>query len=119
MFVELGSATLSSASPADEITFAVVEACTSSSTPGVNAPNWAGGAERQRQRGRHGAADGAGRARSSPNACDLTAEMLPLKSVAIHFSVVPGRSSSGSGSARARGGFHSVDAVVGVEPSIV
>ena len=46
--------------------------------------------------------------------------MLPLKSVAIHFSVRrPEPIETGSGSARARGGFHSVEAVVGVEPSIV
>ena len=39
----LGSATLSSASPAVETTFAVVDAEYSRATPGVNAPNCAGG----------------------------------------------------------------------------
>ena len=39
----LGSETLSVASPALEITFAVVEAVYSRSTPAVNAPNVAGG----------------------------------------------------------------------------
>ena len=48
-----------------------------------------------------------------------SAEVLPLKSCAIHFSVPPGAIEIGSGSARARGGLYSVDAVVGVEPSVV
>ena len=48
-----------------------------------------------------------------------TADRLPLKSCAIHFSVVLALTVIGSGSARARGGFHSVEAVVGVEPSVV
>ena len=39
---ELGSATLSSASPAVEITVAVVDASYVLATPGVNAPNVAG-----------------------------------------------------------------------------
>ena len=58
---ELGSDTLSSASPAVEITFAACEAKYVLATPGVNAPNCAGRAERQRQGRRHAAADGAGR----------------------------------------------------------
>ena len=53
------------------------------------------------------------------NVFDFTPDMLPLKSCAIHFSVAPPASSSGSGSARARGGLYSVEAVVGVEPSVV
>ena len=53
---EVGSATLSSASPAVEMTFAVVEARYVLVMPGVNAPNVRRRAERQRQRGRDGAA---------------------------------------------------------------
>jgi hypothetical protein len=45
--------------------------------------------------------------------------MLPLKSCAIHLRVAPGDTTTGSGSARARGGLYSVEAVVGVEPSVV
>ena len=54
-----------------------------------------------------------------PSTWLLAAETLPLKSFAIQESFVPGARSSGSGSARARGGTHSVEAVVGVEPSVV
>ncbi len=50
---------------------------------------------------------------------DWTAEVLPLKSTAIHFSVESSRMRTGSGSSRGRFGFHSVDDVVGVEPSSV
>ena len=50
---------------------------------------------------------------------DLTADMLPLKSCAIHFRVVLTGNESVGGSMRARCGFHSVEAVVGVEPSVV
>ena len=53
------------------------------------------------------------------NVLDFTAEVLPLKSLAIHLSVASSVIEIGSGSARARFGFHSVEAVVGVEPSIV
>ena len=53
------------------------------------------------------------------NVCDFTADVLPLKSWAIHLSVAPAGSTTGSGSARARGGLYSVEAVVGVEPSVV
>ena len=54
------------------------------------------------------------------NALDCTADVLPLKSTAIHFSVLRRRSIViGSGFSRGRFGFHSVEAVVGVEPSSV
>ena len=53
------------------------------------------------------------------NAFDCTAEVLPLKSTAIHFSVALVRDRDGSGFSRGRFGFHSVEAVVGVEPSSV
>src|SRR4051812_35549840 len=53
------------------------------------------------------------------NDFEPTAEVLPLKSCAIHFSVALCAIEIGSGSARARFGFHSVEAVVGVEPSSV
>ena len=53
------------------------------------------------------------------NDFEPTADRLPLKSVAIHFSVASSAIETGSGSARARFGFHSVEAVVGVEPSSV
>ena len=52
------------ASPAVEVTVAVVDAVYSSSTPGVNAPKRRRRAERQRERGGHGAAGAAGRRRS-------------------------------------------------------
>ena len=54
-----------------------------------------------------------------PRICDFTADVLPLKSTPIHLSVVPGARSSASGSSRGRFGFHSLEAVVGVEPSVV
>ena len=60
-----------------------------------------------------------GPARSTTNVFDCTADVLPLKSIAIHFSVVFAPIWTGSGSSRGRFGFHSVDAVVGVEPSVV
>jgi hypothetical protein len=60
-----------------------------------------------------------GLTRSITNAFDWTSEVLPLKSVAIHFSVVLAPISTGSGSSRGRFGFHSVEAVVGVAPSVV
>src|SRR3954452_23451875 len=53
------------------------------------------------------------------NVFDCTAERLPLKSWAIHFSVALCPIEIGSGSARARLGFHSVEFTVGVEPSVV
>ena len=53
------------------------------------------------------------------NAFDWTAEVLPLKSTAIHFSVASSAMATGSGFSRGRFGFHSVEAVVGVEPSSV
>ena len=53
------------------------------------------------------------------NVFEPTPETLPLKSVAIHFSVASSAIEMGSGSARALIGFHSVEAVVGVEPSSV
>ena len=56
---------------------------------------------------------------STTYAFDCTAERLPLKSVANHLTVVLAVSSTGSGSSRGRLGFHSGDASVGVEPSVV
>ena len=53
------------------------------------------------------------------NVLDFTAERLPAKSLAIHLSVTSSVICSGSGSARARFGFHSVEFSVGVEPSSV
>src|SRR6185369_3113986 len=54
-----------------------------------------------------------------PRICEPTADVLPLKSTPIHLTVVPGARSSASGSSRGRFGFHSLEAVVGVEPSVV
>src|SRR5689334_13794354 len=50
---------------------------------------------------------------------DWTAERFPAKSRAIHFRVPLCAIEIGSGSARARLGFHSVEFSVGVEPSSV
>ena len=60
-----------------------------------------------------------GLTRSTTYVLDWTADVLPLKSTAIHFSVVLAPIWTGSGSSRGRFGFHSVEAVVGVEPSVV
>ena len=56
----LGSETLSVASPAVEMTLAVVLAVYVLATPGVNAPNDGGRAERERERRRDGAGGAAG-----------------------------------------------------------
>ena len=69
--------------------------------------------------GEPGERDRRGLSVSIRNVFEPTADMLPLKSWAIHFSVPLCAIEIGSGSARARFGFHSVDAVVGVEPSVV
>ncbi len=80
----LGSATDSVASPAEEITVAVVDAVYSRATPGVNAPNEAGGAERQRERRRHRADDvavAAGDLRRTFSASSLGVSTRPAASV--------------------------------------
>ena len=89
-------------------------------TPGVNAPNCAGAPSvsdsvapapsRRRRR--------ASSTRGS-NSSDFTADDVALEVVRDPLQRGAGGRSSGSGSARARGGFHSVEAVVGVEPSVV
>ena len=52
------------------------------------------------------------------NVLEPTADVLPLKSVAIHFSVASSAIEIAGGSARARSGFHSVEAVVGELASV-
>jgi len=85
------------------MTVAVVPAVYSLATPGANAPNCAGAPIVR--------ASVAGTVPPTvpgvsvwPRTCVLTAEVLPLKSWAIHFSVVLGASCSGSaaGSFRTR-----------------
>ena len=117
--MELGSATLSVASPAVETTVAVVEARYVLVIPGVNAPNCAGAPSNRLNVAATEPPTVPGVSTCGINRSDFTADTLPLKSTAIHFNVVSAGRSSGSGSARARVGFHSVDAVVGVEPSVV
>src|SRR3954454_17065159 len=98
------------------MTVALVDAVYSLATPGVNGPKPAGAPIVR--------ASVAGTLPPTvpgvsvfPSTWDLTADTLPLKSFAIQASLVPGARSGGSGSARARGGLYSVEAVVGIEPS--
>ena len=88
-------------------------------TPGVNAPNVVDGFTASESVAGTVPVTVPSASTCGMNFCDFTADMLPLKSWAIHLSVVPAGSSSGSGCARARGGLYSVEAVVGVEPSVV
>jgi hypothetical protein len=88
-------------------------------TPGVNSPKLAGPPSVSDSVGGTVPLTVPGASTCGMNVCDLTSDVLPLKSCAIHLSVVPAGSWSGSGSARARVDFHSVEAVVGVEPSVV
>ena len=116
----LGSATLSVASPAVEMTVAVVLAVYVLGDAGRER------AERAPARPSSGRAS-PGRCRRPCRACrsgrapgDLTADVLPLKSVRDPLERrARARGPAASGSSRGRFGFHSVEAVVGVEPSVV
>ena len=86
-------------------------------TPGTNAPKLAWPIVSDSVAGTV-PPDGAGLLRL-PEHRRLHGGRVALEVGAIHFSVTPGAATTGSGSARARGGLYSVDAVVGVEPSVV